>query len=843
MSNALNTPSLSNTPQAGDDYYTWTQDSILLNSNYNASTNVVALDVMSNDLGGNAKKLFSIDDGGGTFLTDLKTNNVNTGWEQTANGNSIRIYNGQIQFNFDHELFAATGSHDVKSLAAGQTITDSFVYTIQLGNGALSWATVNFSLTGTNDPITIGHHDDGAVKEDVGAVADNPNTPVMETGSFLATTGTITFADADSADHHSASVTADAGNTLGGTLTAAVTTDSTGGGNGTVTWSYAINDDAANVQALAEGQQVVEKFTVTIDDGNGGTIDQLITVTVTGTNDTPAIAVVDTDTDSAELTETDAALSSLANTLSVTDVDTNDTVTVSATHAAGIVSSGYDITAEGLSETALLAMFTTGPAGAINADTGDSQNASWSFDSAPQAFDFLQAGEDLTVTYTVAAQDSSSTATDTTTHDVTVTVHGTNDAAVFGGDEAGDTTEDGGVLQATGGTLTVSDADHDQSAFDHASTLTGSYGDFTFDTGSGDWTYTLRNGDANVQALAEGQQVTDTLTVTSTDGSTQNITVTVNGADEPVLNHAPVAIDDHWIISQNTTAALPIAALLGNDNDPDGNPLSVIALSTDGVTWKTDASDGIIDGVIHLMTGSLAVNTVSDTISYKEQPGATGDTTFYYRIDDGHGGTDSGQVTVTAQMVSSSGEQVDLSSKIYDYSYIDSGNGVDTVTGGGTAIDNFFGGSGSDGLIGSAGADIIDGQSGDDIITGGAGNDTLTGGTGNDHFVYNSTTEGLDTILDFGHVGDSLDFSAAAFGAGLAMGGANLGTLDSSHFESSATGTATNAAGTAEFVYNTTTGVLAFDPDGSGVSAAIQLAIVENGGSPVTLLNTDVHLV
>jgi VCBS repeat-containing protein len=426
----------------------------------------------------------------------------------------------------------------------------------------------------------------------------------------------------------------------------------------------------------------------------------------------------------------------------------------------------------------------------------------------------------------VAAQDDSATATDTTTHDVTVTVHGSNDAAVFGGDEAGDTTEDGGALQATGGTLTVSDADHDQSAFASTSDLAGSYGDFTFDTGSGDWTFTLRNGDANVQALAEGQQVTDTLTVTSTDGSTQDITVTVTGADEP--NQPPVATDDHWIISQNTTASFSIAALLGNDSDPDGNPLSVTALSTNGVTWVTDASDGTADGVIHLTTGSLAVNTVNGTISYAEPSGATGNTTFFYQIDDANGGNDLGQVTVTAQPVGNgnTADTINLSSAIYDYSYINSGNGTDSVSGG-TAVDTFLGGSGND------------------TITGGPGNDQLTGDSGSDHFVYKTPSEGFDTILDFspggGPNGDILDFSAISFGGGLATGGANTGTLDASHFTSNATGTA--SAATAQFVYNTSTGVLAFDSDGTGATAAIQLAIVENGGNPVGLTNTDVHLI
>jgi uncharacterized protein len=36
-----------------------------------------------------------------------------------------------------------------------------------------------------------------------------------------------------------------------------------------------------------------------------------------------------------------------------------------------------------------------------------------------------------------------------------------------------------------------------------------------------------------------------------------------------------------------------------------------------------------------------------------------------------------------------------------------------------------------------------------DRIVGGAGNDTITGGPGNDTFVFNSPSDGVDTITDF----------------------------------------------------------------------------------------------
>jgi Ca2+-binding RTX toxin-like protein len=144
-------------------------------------------------------------------------------------------------------------------------------------------------------------------------------------------------------------------------------------------------------------------------------------------------------------------------------------------------------------------------------------------------------------------------------------------------------------------------------------------------------------------------------------------------------------------------------------------------------------------------------------------------------------------------------------------------------------------------LTGTSGSDIIMGFGGNDTITGGAGSDLLIGGDGADHFRYTSKTDGGgvgDLIVDFTHGSDELDFSRFAFGNHLATGGTNLGTLDSSHFVSNSDGHAT--AATAQFVYNTSNGTLSFDSDGTGATAAITMAQLENH-APLTF--SDIHLV
>jgi Ca2+-binding RTX toxin-like protein len=77
-----------------------------------------------------------------------------------------------------------------------------------------------------------------------------------------------------------------------------------------------------------------------------------------------------------------------------------------------------------------------------------------------------------------------------------------------------------------------------------------------------------------------------------------------------------------------------------------------------------------------------------------------------------------------------------------------------------------LGTAGSDTLTGTSAQDLIIGFGGNDTIIGGGGGDSLTGGAGNDTFKYKAITDSqpgagkFDTILDFTHGSDKIDFSA-----------------------------------------------------------------------------------
>ena len=159
-------------------------------------------------------------------------------------------------------------------------------------------------------------------------------------------------------------------------------------------------------------------------------------------------------------------------------------------------------------------------------------NWSYAADNTQAAIQQLDAGESVTDVLTVTTADG-------TTHDVTITINGSEDAPVLGGTSIGTVTEDGTFT--ADGALTISDADTSDNPIgfpDEASTLgDNGYGDFAL-TG-GIWTYTLNNGHALVQALDVGESLTDMHTFTASDGSTQVVTITIDGAgDAPIIDTA-----------------------------------------------------------------------------------------------------------------------------------------------------------------------------------------------------------------------------------------------------------------------------------------------------------------
>lgn len=125
-------------------------------------------------------------------------------------------------------------------------------------------------------------------------------------------------------------------------------------------------------------------------------------------------------------------------------------------------------------------------------------------------------------------------------------------------------------------------------------------------------------------------------------------------------------------------------------------------------------------------------------------------------------------------------------------------------------------------VIGTAYQDKLLGNADPNVLEGGASRDILAGGGGIDTFIWGSPQHGGDTITDFG-TDDFLQISAAGFGGGLIAGTPlSLTEATTGVFVS---GTSLLSLGnSANFLYDTATGLLSFDSDGIGVNSAVTLA-------------------
>jgi Ca2+-binding RTX toxin-like protein len=168
------------------------------------------------------------------------------------------------------------------------------------------------------------------------------------------------------------------------------------------------------------------------------------------------------------------------------------------------------------------------------------------------------------------------------------------------------------------------------------------------------------------------------------------------------------------------------------------------------------------------------------------------------------------------------------------------GNDNLSGTSGNDAINGYVG---NDTIRGSAGNDFLSGWTGDDRLLGGVGNDTLVGGLGNDtltggrgadRFIFNSPTEGVDRITNFVVGQDKIGISLFSFFNSYPLGGTTpVTTLTAAQFHIGAAA----ADASDRIIYNSDTGGLFFDRDGTGAIAPAQFAALSPG---LALTNTDI---
>jgi VCBS repeat-containing protein len=377
--------------------------------------------------------------------------------------------------------------------------------------------------------------------------------------------------------------------------------------------TYTLNNDAENVQALSEGQQETETFTIQVSDGEGGTDTTQVSINVIGTNDAPVFA--DTAPVLTEVTEDDIPEGS---TLVVSMVD----LTGSATDVDNGHELTYSIDGDGVG--------TYGTAAIDGAGL-----LTYTLNNDAENVQALSEGQQETETFTIQVSDGEG-GTDTT--QVSINVIGTNDAPVFA-DTAPvltEVTEDGTLTtnvnlagEIARGTVTAPaaiDIDGDDLTYSIVGSGAGTYGTAAIDGGV--LTYTLDNTAQNVQALSAGQQETETFTIQVSDGegSTDTTTVSVNvfGA-----NDGPIATADTASVDENDSVVVNV---LGNDSDLD-NPNT--DLSVQSVGTATNGTVSLVEGVV----------------TYTPDADFNGVDSFTYVVSDSEGGTNQGTVNVTINEV------------------------------------------------------------------------------------------------------------------------------------------------------------------------------------------------
>jgi VCBS repeat-containing protein len=532
---------------------------------------------------------------------------------------------------------------DLDFLAAGETLTVTYQIKISDGDGGETTKDLVITITGQNDGPVV------ETTDIIGAVTE------LETPSDNITdNGTIAFSDLDLTDEHTVSAVIPSDGALGN-LTVNVTTDTTDTGTGgVVTWNYSIA--ASAVEYLQEGEEKEETFTFNLLDGNGGSVERTVTVTITGTGDAPVVETTDVTGSITEMSNASGNLTD-SGSINFSDVDVLDTHTVSAVTASP----------DALGSLTVLQ---------VDPDTtnGTGGQIDWTYSVAAGAVEYLAAGETKVETFTFNLVDSDGS--DTVERTVTVTIHGTNDTptvTVSDGDSDGtiiaETTDTTSTDLEAIGTLSVEDLDTTDtvsvsvtSVATTDSTFSGSLPDeLTNDTlkamlsvnandiianntttGTINWSFDSAGTAFDFLPHDENLVLTYTLTVTDDNGitepsgnnevssTTKTVTITITGTnDAPILTGTDIADQT----SDDADSGISVATAAAFTDVDSGDTLTYSASSLPaGLT--IDSSTGVISGTIDNSAsqgGSSGAYTV--TVTATDVSGAGVDKIFTWNVN------------------------------------------------------------------------------------------------------------------------------------------------------------------------------------------------------------------
>ncbi|MDB5586621.1 MAG: hypothetical protein JWP26_1591 [Devosia sp.] len=207
--------------------------------------------------------------------------------------------------------------------------------------------------------------------------------------------------------------------------------------------------------------------------------------------------------------------------------------------------------------------------------------------------------------------------------DVVMTSTAAANQSPVAANDSGYTTPNNTALTLAAATLLANDTDPDGNSLSITGVGTPVNGTVAFNAQTNSVLFTPTAGYSGAASFV--------YTISDGVGGTASASVALTVA--PAANRPPVATNDTGYTTQQG-AALQIAAsaLLANDNDPDGDALTIT-----GVSGGTN--------------GTVAFNAQTNIVTFTPNAGYTGAASFNYAVADGRGGTASAGVSLTVSSV------------------------------------------------------------------------------------------------------------------------------------------------------------------------------------------------
>jgi len=355
-------------------------------------------------------------------------------------------------------------------------------------------------------------------------------------------------------------------------------------------YTYTLYNSKTEVQAIGPDEQLRDIFTYSITDTDGDISTTTLVIDINGDNE---LVLAD---DSATVVEGGVTIDNISENLNLL---LNDTFT----SFGGSISSFSYTDENGNSQIGTIGQATDTQYGTVRIN-GD---GSWSFtsDTSEQHGTIIDV-----INYTVSDSNGNSASADFSI-EVTDTVPSASvdtnsiteeDSSISGNVFDNDTMS----ADTTATPVTGIKAGNDTSApatGNVAAAVAGSYGSVAINA-DGSYTYTLDNGNSAVQALNDGDTLTDVYTYSITDGdgdiATCTLTVTINGKDEPPPpppsdNPVPTAVPDYANIFDGSPAVLQIdrEPAIINREDID---IPVEVSDYFGTTYLWKLTGNVVDG-------------------------------------------------------------------------------------------------------------------------------------------------------------------------------------------------------------------------------------------------------